>query len=632
MKPVTIERTYPSLGDDYKKPGILLILRMVLSVALSGVFYLAKLSQELNLILLLIAALVLAYDLVIEAVTDIGKRNFSKENLPVLIAVIMSFSIGRGAEGVIALLLLRLSYILRDYALFRTRKMICEAIEPDRKILKGSDADGEGENKEYPVGSTVIVYEGMAVPVDCVIRDGTGFVDLSFITGSSRKVPLSIGDYLPAGSVCTEGQFVAEAAQLPENALYRKMASALESGYGEMTETEKRLTGIAQYFLPGALVIAIILLLALQFAGQLGFTEVIRRVVTVIAIASPCGILLSIPLTYFSGMAAGRKNGVLFTHSKALESSSGVKALVFNKIGTLTDRSYLVTEIKSDKMDAATFLKVAAYAAANSGDSLAKAIVRAYGDKIDLKLVDQFIEYPNQGMSVTVDGIQILLGKGAFISENGVSIPENTFEGTRLHMSVNGIYAGWLSMNESIKQGVTAGYFKSLKSMDIDRIAMVSGDSRESDRLVANELGIDEYYAECSTDEKLLRIAEIKNRTEKNGKLAFVGDCRCGEKLFHAADAGILTDGIACRDDLSAADAVIMDSSIASIPALIKTARKTKRHILLSAIFGCCVKLVILVLAALGYAPIWFGLLIDFCASLAILLNCTGIYLKETNE
>lgn len=635
MKPSTLERIYPSSGDSYSKPGILLILRIFLSVAALGAFYYAKLSDDISFAVLIAAALISGYDIVIGAVRDIVlKRRFSSENLTVAIAVLLSFAIGRGTEGVIALLLLQLSYIIRNYALFKTYKTICEVIEPDRKMLKGADADEKGEcaKETYPVGSKLVIFEGMAVPVDCVIKEGSGTANLSFITGSGKDIPLGKGDYLPAGSVCTDGQFVAEAAALPENALYRKIASVLKSGYGEMTETEKKWIKGTAFFVPAALIISVALLLVLHFTFNVSYTETIRRIITIIAVASPCGVLLPIPLTWFSGVAAGRRAGIMFSHANALENSASIKAVVFNKVGTLTDRNYLLTDIRTDKMDPATFLKVAAYAASFSTDCLAKAILSAFGEEINRELINEFTEYPDKGISVSVDGIQILLGISSFLSENGVVISDSNFEGTRLHMSVNGIYAGFIALSETINPDVSAGYFGGLAKADIDRIAMVSGDTREKDRLVANELGIDEYYAECSTEEKAQRVAEIKGRIDTRSTLAFVGDCLSSPLPFEAADVGITINGASCRDELPKTDVVILGNSVSPISAVLRISRRTKSFLLRGAVFACCVKLLIFTLAALGFAPIWFGLLIDFCASFAVLLNCTRVYSRDTSE
>jgi Cd2+/Zn2+-exporting ATPase len=634
MKPRTFERIYPSLGEDYSKPGILLILRVTLSVALLGAFYFAKLAEDINSILLIAAALICGYDIVLSLVKNIREKVLLSENLTVTIAVILSFAIGRGTEGVIALLLLQLSYMVRAYALYRTREMICETIEPERRILKGSDTVkiGDSTKPEYPLGSILVIYEGIAVPVDCVIKEGSGLVDMSFVTGSDKKVRLAKGDYLPAGSVCAEGQFVAAATQLPENALYRKMASVLKAGYGEMTENEKAWIKGTAFFVPASLIVSIVLLLALPLIFHVGFPETIRRIVTVIAIASPCGVMLSIPMTYFAGMAAGRNAGIIYTHAKAVETAATVKAVVFDKIGTLTDRKYLIKEINTDRMDSATYLKVAAYASAKSKNFLAKAIVKAFGENIDTTLIGEFTEYPEKGISVSIEGIKILLGTSEFLTENGVELLDGTNEATKLHMSVNGKYAGFIAFNETTKQDVSADYFKALAKVDINRIVMISGDSREKDRQLASELGLDEYYAECRTEEKILRLTEIKGRIEKKSALAFVGDCDCNEKLFEAADLGIMAGGFGCGEELSRTDVVIMQNEIEPIPSVLRLARRTKHFVTRGAIFVCCIKAIILALAALGYAPLWFGLLIDFSAALAVLLGCTGVYSRDTSE
>ena len=634
MKARTLERIYPSLGENYKKPGILLIIRVVLSVAMLGAFYFAKLADDINSILLIAAALICGYDILLGVVMNIRDKVLLGENLTVTVAVLLSFAISQGAEGVIALILLQISYMVRAYALHRTREMICETIEPERKMLEGSETvkAGDSTKPQYPLGSVIVIYEGIAVPVDCVIKEGSGLADMSFITGSDKKVRLSKGDYLPAGSVCAEGQFVAVAAQLPENALYRKMASVLKAGYGEMTANEEKWIKGSAFFTPAILAISLLLLLLIPFVFHVGFPETLRRIVTIIAIASPCGVVLSIPMTYFAGMAAGRNAGILYTHAKAVETAADVKAVVFDKIGTLTDRNCLVKEINTDKMDSAMFLKVAAFAAAKSMHYLAKAIVNAYGEDINKLLIEEFTEFPEKGICVTIEGIKILLGTNDFLSDNGVEIPSGTSEVTKLHMSVNGNYAGFISFEETIKQDVSIDYFKTLVKADVDRIVMVSGDSREKDRQVASKLGLDEYYAECRTEEKLQCLAEIKGRIEKKSSLAFTGDCYCDEKLFEAADLGIMVGGFGCGDELSKTDVAIMQNEIEPIPSAIRIARKTKHFVTKGAVFVCCVKALIIALAVFGYAPLWFGLLIDFSAALAVLLGVTGVYSREFSK
>ena len=629
MKPDTFERIYPSSGEDYSKPDVLLIIRAALAALLLAGSIFIKLTDNIMLAVIIAAALIAGYDIVIKAVKDVLKRDFLRENLHITVAAIISFAIGRWQEGIAALILLQGAYIVRDYALFRTRKTIYEVIKPNRKMLKGSDSDAASK-PESAAGAVLSVFEGVAVPSDCVIVSGTGTADLSFITGSSKSVALQTGDFLPAGSVCTGGQFKAEVADVPENALNRRLAAILTSGYTEITETEKLWTEVVSWFLPFALFLSLVLMLVLPLIYQFSVAEALRRVCTIIAIASPCGILLSLPLTYFSGMALARRMGIIFSSAKSLESSDTIKAVVFSKSGTLTEKCYIVTDIKTDKMDPSTFLKVAAYASAGNSSRLSKAVVAAYGKEITKELVSDFAEHPNGGVSVTVDGISILFGPDSFLEENGVEIPGGATRGTALHLSVNGIYAGRMVLGEAPAEEASREYLASLTAAGASRIAMVSGDSREADRIIANELGIDEYYAECGEDEMIARIAEIKARIDTRGKLAFAADGENALRLFEAADVGIAVNGISSHADLPKTDVIIMENGIGRIPAVIGVSRKVKYYTLAGILVCCFVKLLLMALSAVGYCPVWFGLLFDFAVSLAVLLNCTRICAKAT--
>lgn len=636
MKSDTFERIYPSSGENYSPPGLLMILRIVIAAAAIAAYFLVEFPDErLKLALIAAAAVICGYDIVIAAVKDVTKRVFVRENLVVLLAAILSFVIGHEVEGVVALILLQLSYLMRNYALYRTRKMICEVIEPDRKLLKGSSKTGKqaSESSNYQVGSSFTVFEGMAVPVDSVIISGSGTADLSFITGSTESIRLKKGDCLPAGCVCTGGQFKAEVSEEPENSLYRKLAAIMKSGYPEMTETEKAWTKYTWFIVPFALLLSILLIVVLPLTSSIDINEAVARAIAVIAVASPCGILIPIPLTYFSGISAARRHGVVFTNAISAERAAKIKAVVFDKVGTLTETCYQVTDIKTDKMDPATFLKVAAYASARSDSPLSRAVISTFGADVSRVSAEDFTELPDKGVSVTVEGIKILLGTSAFLNEKGVNIPKDADDGLRLHMSVNSIYSGWISFSsEVVKRDASPSDIKRLMAVGVERIAMVSGDSREKDSAVAGKMGIEEYHAECSLEEKCRRIEELKSRIDKRSTLAFTGSCASNQMLYESAELGIMTDGIECAEKLPLTDVTIMGDGIGQLPSIIRVARRTKSFVIAGAIFTCSVKALIIILAILGIVPVWFGMLIDTCASLAVVLNCTAVYSRDKTE
>jgi len=619
----TDERIYSSLGEKFAKPDVIKTLRLALSVILLVISATLELSVQLHIFIQAAAILIIGYDIVINAIKDIQKRIFMRESLFVAVAAIASFCIGRGAEAIIALLLLQFSYIIRDYALFRTRHTICDSLEPQIADFQDRSIGVDSENDAYSVGDTIEIVSGMSTPTDCIISEGNLTADFSFTTGDSSPVSLGKGDYLPAYTKCLEGQAVVRVCDLSENSLYKKTADILKSGYGKMTVTERKWTVIAELIVLFALIVSFALLILLPLVFDISIKEALRRVITIVAIASPCGVLFSIPISYFAVMAEAKRSGVVFRDACALDNSAQIKSVVFNKVGTLTEKNYTVTDIRTDKMDSATFLKVAAYAESKSKSSVAKAIIAAYGGEISNELVRDFVEYPGKGVSVNVDGIRIVLGNSDFISESGVTIPDVVYEGGAVHMTVNGIYAGRIALNETVEPD-TPNVLKKLYSAGIDRIAMVSGDGRARDREVSTELGINEYFAECSPQDKVLRIEEMKDRIDSHSTLAFVGGCDCTKPLFDAADVGISINSIACHSNLPQADVMIMSNTIKPIPSIIYAGKKANRFILLGVLFGCFFKLIIMTMAAIGIAPLWFGLLIDICVSFVAVILCAG--------
>lgn len=617
------ERVYSLLGESFSKPGVIKILRLALSLLMLVLSATLKISSTIQIYIQIAAALIVGYDIVLLAFGDLSKRIFLRESPFVTIAAIISFSIGRGAEAVIALVLLQIAFVARDYALYRTKISISNSLKLQNINLSNSTAGIYSDSAEYTPGYTFRILSGMTVPTDCIVSEGFLTADLSYLTGDSSPVLLSKGDFLPANSVCLDGKAFAECLDQPENTLNAKIGDILNSGYGKITETERKWTDRAGLIVPFSLIVSVTLMFILPLVFHLSVAEAFRRVITIIAIASPCGILLSVPLSYFAGMAEAKSSGIIFRDASALERSALIRTAVFNKVGTLTGKNYTVTEIKTDKMDTATFLKVAAYAESKSKGAVARAIVAAYGGEISEELIRDFVEYQGKGVSVNVDGIRIILGNGDFINENGVLIPEGAYEGSAVHMSVNGIYAGRISLNEIVSPE-TSENLKKLYSVGIERIAMVSGDGRMRDRAVSTALGISEYYAECSPKEKVLRIESMKDRTDSRGFVAFIGSCDLSKQLFDAADVGISINSIACRSELPKSDVMIMTNSIRPIATVVRAGKKTNRFIMLGMLIDIFIKLAIMTLAALGIAPLWFGLLIDICASFIVLLCCSG--------
>ncbi|MEG1241594.1 MAG: HAD-IC family P-type ATPase [Oscillospiraceae bacterium] len=614
-------RIYPLPKDGIALPGLLIIVRLLLTAVLLVLSAVLKLSFALTLVLQIAAALIIGYDIILNCVSDVREMVYTRENIPVLLAAVLAFSIGRGIEAVVALVLLQLACILRDYASSHMRGsliQLAENSENDDLELLSADA-------KIAVGDLILIKIGCIVPADCIVSEGGGVFDCSFLSGNDKPQSLAPGEFIPAGAKCLSGKTTAKVSALPENSMNKRIAKTLGSGFSDFTETEKKLQSMLKFFVPLMLLVSLVLLIVLPLKLKFSFTEALYRVIAIIAISSPLSILLPIPLTMLCGLVSARKLGVFVKSATVLEKAADIKTLVFDKTGTLTDSNYVVTEIISDKMNSSMFLKIAAHTASQANNPIARAIVSAYNEPISPDIVQNFEDYPGRGAAVWTDGIPILLGSFDFLAERLVEIPEACIRENAVYMSVNGIYAGCLVFSSTISRTIPET-LKRISKVGVSRISMVSGDGRERDSAVAKDLGISEYFAECSPAEKAKRIAEMKARVGKNDTLALVGNSFGIEEACEEADVSIILNGLQKQLKPENADIFIMDDSAAPVPGIISLARRTRRFIYCEIAVGVLIKLIIAVLAGTGIAPLWFAMLMDLCLSLAVVLGCFGVF------
>lgn len=611
-------RLCPLAGEDYTGPGVVTILRLALAAALIVVTTLLTLSNGVTRAILIASAAVSGYDLVLAAYADLRQRAYLRENLLVVVASVIAFCSEMSLQGALAPLILQLVYILRDYVQSGIRRSLSGSIDP-------SDS-GEWDGVEIVPGASLRVGAEMHFPADCVVTGGTAYADLGFLTGNSALRAIAPGSFVPAGGKCADGTVTVQIISEPDESICSKFASALRKGANEPTVFENKCASHMKLLVPAALTLCAILLLALPLSGSAALSVAFHRVAAILVVASPCGVLLTIPSIYFAGAAAARKKGAVVMGAQPLEKLSDTRAVVFGKSGTLTDKNYSVSAIKTDRMDPATFLKVAAHAEARSGSQAAKAILAAYDGKIDEALVQNFTE-SSGGVSVTVDNIPIVLGSRPFLRQEGVAVPDGNYAVSCVHMSVGGIYAGHIDLSEAVSHDAVESVH-ALSRCGVERVAMVTRDRREPSRLVASELAIDEYYAECSPADQGRKITDMKARLAPNSTLVFVGCPESPDEAFRAADVGVEIDALSLGKGLRPADVFVLGESIAPVAPVVETARATKRCAKLSMISALSAKALLIVLAAVGVAPLWFTLVVDACVSNGLIVNALSL----TNE
>lgn len=594
-------------------PDGLTIARFVLAVLLIVLTLVLKNLPEFAVIALrAVAAAGACFDLILEAVGEIRHKSFTFSGLPLILAVILAFCNGMSLEGAVAAVVFFLALSVRDYIFCRSQGDLLAAVSLPKP------------NAEPLLGDSLMLEAGVPVYADCRIVQGSVTADLSFVLGDRAERGLKTGDIIPAGSVCLRGSALAEVVGLPGDTVSSVISDRMASGFKDVTQLERRAEKFLGLLTPLLLLASILILIILPLSTELPFREALRRVTGIIAIASPCAVLASIPIAWLTHMSALRRAGAAFLSAVALDEAARTGVVVFDKTGTITADSFTVTGVNTDRMDPKTFLRVAAHAASVSETPLARAIVSACGEPLNHGLLGSASETPGWGVSVTVDNIAILLGVPAFMDKRGVDVPPAIGEETRIYMAVGGIAAGYISLANSLDPAAPQVVSR-LAEAGIGRIAMVSGDSRERDAAVSAAAGLAEYYAECSEQDKARFINEISAKTEPGATLAYVSSRSGSDTARRAAQVNIVT-GAASAPFEQEGDVLILSSSVDRVPMAVFGAKRARKTLILELAAAIALKLLIAVLAACGLLPLWFCVVLDSAASLALLL--TAGYLR----
>lgn len=595
------------------KPSVLTIVWLALAVVLIAVSVLVKsLPPAIVLVLRIAAALGVGFNIIWDTVNNLKARVFSCDGLPVLIAALLAYMNGMSLEAAIALTTLQAAICLRNYAYCRAADSLCAGI---------SLPDGAAE---LGIGDSFMLETAQRVPVDCKILQGSVIADLSFVTGERSEKAVKAGDSLPAGCTVMSGSAMAEAQSRAADSAVFGIADAISSGYDKPSRTELLINKYANYLFPLFLTVSLVLLMVLTFANGLEFRESLRRVITILAVASPCGVLVSIPILYLASMVKQRNLGTVFLSPSAMDNAACAKTVVIDKTGTITSERFQVAEVFSDRMDPLTFLKVAAHAAFPSKNPMALAVNAAYSAPVDYSLVADAAEFPGWGMSVIVEGIKILLGTGGFMSRNQVSVAHVSGADCVLYMAVGGIYAGRISLANPI-DGKAAEVVSKLADFGIDRIAMVSGDGRDRDGGIAKEIGINEYFCECTDSGKAGHINELRTRVHEKSTIAYIASTSGSTEAARSADVTIAAGSSDVKILGGEADVLVLGAGIERLPELFIAGKRTRWLVLGFSLIGILVKLIIAILAYSGIAPLWFGVLLDSCTGLALLVSATAI-------
>lgn len=561
---------------------------------------------------MLAAWLLSGYDVLWDAVCNVFRGQFFDENFLMALATVCAVAMQDWAEAAGVMVLYQIGELFEHIAVERSRKSISGLMDlrPDRAVVLRDGREVEVEPEEVGAGELLLVRPGERIPVDGEIVEGESSLDTSKITGESLPAEVRTGDKVVSGSVNLTGVLKIRAESAYEQSTVARILTLVEQATEKKAASERLITRFAKYYTPSVIGAAVLLAAIPPLCFGQPFTEWLTRALSFLVISCPCALVISVPLSFFSGMGAAAKLGIIVKGGSALEALAKVETMVFDKTGTLTKGEFSVQQVRGENRD--EILHIAARCEQYSNHPIAHALRAAAPDCGGA--AENIRETAGNGITATVDGASVAVGNRRLMEQLGVAIPGESFVGTVLYVAKDGQYLGTIVLGDTLRDG-TAETIRKLHGMGVRKAVMLTGDREEAAAAVAKEAGLDEFHAQLLPQDK---VALVEQRQET---VAFVGDGVNDAPVLTVADAGIAMGGVGSDAAVEAADAVLLKDDLSGLPKLLRVARKTCRIARENIILALGVKGVCLVLGALGYAPMWLAIFADVGVAMLAILN-----------
>ncbi|NGP44813.1 cadmium-translocating P-type ATPase [Bacillaceae bacterium SIJ1] len=598
-------------------------------LAISLVLFALGLFTDHNVvsfIFYLSAYLLAGGDVLWRAVKNIGRGQVFDEHFLMSIATIGAFIIGEYPEGVAVMLFYQVGEMFQGIAVNRSRTSIQKLmdIRPDQARLMKESGIELVSPEEVVVGDTIVVRPGEKVPLDGRIISGESSLDTSALTGESVHRPVEQGMEVLSGSINQNGLLTIEVTQPFEESTVSKILALVEDAGNKKAPTEHLMTRIAKYYTPAVVLFAIVLATVPPLVLNEPFTDWIYRALVFLVISCPCALVVSIPMSFFGGIGAASRTGVLVKGGNYLEALNHVKTVVFDKTGTLTVGRFEVASVNAAQgWDQEKVLELAALVEANSTHPIAVSITRAYGKPVDEDALEAYEEVPGRGVRAVYGEKTLLVGNRSFMEQNDISAPEENHDGTSVYVAFGGDYIGHISLSDVVKKD-SSRTLKELTSLGVERTVMLTGDRRHVAHAIGKVLGMKEVHAELLPHDKVERMENILE-TNTSGKVMFVGDGINDTPVLARADIGVAMGGAGSDAAIEAADMVIMNDNPHSIIHAMRIARQTRRIVWQNVWFTMGVKAIFLILGAAGIATMWEAVFSDVGVTILAVLNAMRI-------
>ena len=601
---------------------------LIIGAILYLIAVIGNFKGALAVILFVASYLLIGGKVVLTAIKNIARGQLFDENFLMTVATIGAFSIKEYPEAVAVMLFYEIGETIQGYAVNRSRSSISSLMDIRADyaniIIDGKEKRVSPETVQ--VEDIILVKPGEKIPLDGIVVEGESFVDTSALTGESVPRKVVVNDEILSGGINTNGVLKVKVTKKFGESTVSKILEMVENAASKKANTEKFITKFAKVYTP--IVVGLAILIAIVpsiFIKDALFSTWLSRALVFLVVSCPCALVVSVPLGFFAGIGGASKKGVLVKGSNYLELLKDLKTIVFDKTGTLTEGVFKVTEINTNDIQKEKLIEVAAMAESLSNHPIAISIRKEYGKEIDAEVIEKYEEIAGHGIKAIINNEEVLIGNAKLMNQFNISYNEVDSIGTVVYCAINGEFKGSIVISEKIKKNSTEALIN-LKSAGVEKTVMLTGDNKKTAEKVGEKLNIDELHSELLPLGKVKEVEKLLSASNKNSKLAFVGDGVNDAPVLARADIGIAMGGIGSDAAIEAADVVLMKDDINALVDAINVSKKTNKILWQNIIFALGVKIIVMVLGTFGIANMWTAVFADVGVTIIAIINSTRCF------
>ena len=585
----------------------------------------------INRVIYLISYIIVGFEILKKAVRNIKRGKVFDENFLMSVATIGAFAIQEFPEAVAVMLFYQIGELFQDYAVDKSRKSISDLMDlrPDYANVLRNGKEEKIDPDGVKIDEIIIVKPGEKVPLDGVVLEGNSFIDSKALTGEPKPRRVAESDEILSGCINLEGILKIRVKKEYDESTVSKILELVENASSKKSKSEKFITKFAKYYTPIVVIVAVFLaLIPPLIIKNATFSDWLYRALSFLVVSCPCALVISIPLSFFGGIGGASKNGILIKGSNYLEALSNLETVVFDKTGTLTEGVFKVQKINSIGISEEELLQIAAYAEWYSNHPIAKSVKQEYSKNVEEVKIKNVKEITGKGILASIDEKQVLIGNEKLMQEYNINYEKSKEVGTILYIAIDNVFSGTILISDKIKDD-SVKCIELIKTNGIKQTIMLTGDKKEIAENISKKLGIDKVHSELLPDEKVHKMEELLKNKTQNKKIAFVGDGINDAPVLALADIGIAMGGLGSDSAIEAADIVIMTDEPSKISTAIKISKKTMKIVRENIIFAITIKIIVLILSALGIATMWEAVFADVGVAIIAILNSLRMLNKK---